>query len=320
MLSTFREGYNVFFLGDDYPVPMPEPGLEIMDDVLVNGNLRESYIADYVHYSVVMSESNRQAFFTAANLDQNEYKSGIKGRKWFLDSRIGAENQIGDEAYNRNDWDKGHLTRRTAVTWGTRELARKASNDSCSYANSCMQHQNFNRDEWKVPEKIVHEFDRDKNNRLCIFTGPIFTEIDRWYTRRGLHEPVRIPSAFWKIIVYISKATNELESLAFLMHQDDFFITDRRGRRRIKAKNYQVSTTEIEKLTGLEFPDLVYERNPLYFAARDKINKGPEGFVAPDKKNIDEGLVFTRNDAESKKFKKKKRDIKEDELSVIACV
>ncbi|WP_369334495.1 DNA/RNA non-specific endonuclease, partial [Candidatus Thiosymbion oneisti] len=103
---------------------------------------------------------------------------------------MGLNNQVGPAAYKRNPWDRGHLTRRTAVTWGSKYEAKRASNDSCSYANASMQHENFNQDEWRVPERIVQHLEKDKNGRITIFTGPVFTQTDRWYPRRTLQQKV----------------------------------------------------------------------------------------------------------------------------------
>ena len=311
-----RKGYNPEFLENDFVVSLPELGLELQNDVLKNDVLKNGYIADYIHYSVVMSKSNRQAFFSAANLHQDDFKA-VKGRKWFLDPRIGLENQIGPEAYTRNDWDRGHLTRRTAVTWGSPYLSKRASNDSCSYANASFQHANFNQDEWRVPEKIVSHFDKDLNNRLCIFTGPVFTDADRWYTRNGLKNSVRIPSAFWKVIVFIGKESGKLECQSYLMYQDAMFLADKRGQHNIDHRNYQVTITEIERLTGLEFSEDLFNANPLYFYPRKGINNGPEAFCTPknfDKKELDKGIVFNRKDAESEVFKNRKREIIESDF------
>ncbi len=311
-----RKGYDPNFLGDDFPVKLPELSLELQSDILEMESLRDGYIADYIHYSVVMSKANRQAFFSAANLHQDEFKQ-VKGRRWFLDPRIGYENQIGPEAYTRNDWDRGHLTRRTAVTWGSTYESKRASNDSCSYANASFQHANFNQDEWRVPEKIVSHFDKDLNNKLCLFTGPVFTDADRWYTRNGLKNSIRIPSAFWKVIIYIGKDSGKLECQSYLMYQDAKFLADKRGQHNIDHRNYQVTITEIERLTGIEFSESLFNANPLYFYPREGINKGPEAYLTPkncDNSELDLGVVFNRNDAESEKFKNRKREIIESEF------
>jgi endonuclease G len=298
-MSTLRKGYDPDFLGMGINLPMPQASLELEDDVLLRDTLRDGYIVDYIHYSVVMGRFNKQAMFSAANLDQSETRQ-VRGRKWFVDPRIGLNAQIGPEAYARNDWDRGHLTRRTAVTWGTVYEAKRASNDSCSYANSSLQHANFNQDEWRIPENVVRDFDKDLNNRLCVFTGPVFTNCDRWFFQRGMTEKVRIPSGFWKVVAYIDKESQTLACQAYVMYQDSLFLADKRGYRSIKAKSYQVTITEVEKLTGLEFPQELYDSNPLYYYPRKDINEdGPEAFRVPrNAEEMKDGVVFSREDAQ----------------------
>ena len=153
-----------------------------------------------------------------------------------------------------------------------------------------------------MPEEIVRHFDRDKNDRISIFTGPLLTDFDRWYSRPGLHDRARIPSAFWKVIAYIGKQSGKLESQAYLMYQDTLFIADKRGAKSIIPKNYQVTITEIERLTGLHFPEALYDSNPLLFftdedAEDGRTNTGPEGFVAPasmEDPEVANGVVFDR--------------------------
>lgn len=316
-IHDLRNGYDANFLGEGTSLPIPEVGLEHYNDVVTGDDLRKGYIVDYIHYSVVMSRSNRQAFFSAANLDQKAFRK-VKGRRWFIDERIGSANQIGPAAYASNPWDRGHLTRRTAVTWGSYYEAKAASNDSCSYANASLQHANFNQDEWRVPEEIVRKFDRDKNDRISVFTGPLLTDYDRWYSRPGMHENARIPSAFWKVIAYIGKASGKLESQAYLMYQDALFIADKRGRAKIVPENYQVTITEIERLTGLHFPEPLYDSNPLLFftdeeAGDGRTNIGPEAFAAPRNMadpTAADGVVFERaNLRDTPGLEKRRTDI-----------
>jgi endonuclease G len=311
-----RTGYDEKFLGNGIKVPLPKPGPEFKGDVLRNTKLRKNFIVDYIHYSVVMSKSKRQAIFTAANLDQGETKT-VKGRNWFGDERIGSKHQILDkEGYKHNEWDRGHLTTRTTVAWGTKKLATLASNDSCSFANSCLQHKEFNQDEWTVPEEAVRHWKKDLNGKLCIITGPYFSEIDRWYTPkgkgRGKAVSIRIPSAFWKVVAYIDKDTGKLANQAYIMFQDDYFMSNERIGKSLDLKNYQVTITELERLTGLAFHDSIKESNPLFFHPRKGVNVGPEGYVAPTLNNLDSKVVFNRKDAETI-GKARKRVIEEKE-------
>ena len=282
--------------------------------------LRKNYIADYLHYSVVMSKKNRQAYLSICNLDQTQCRK-VEGRDWFVDPDIGAENQLDNRYYKgkKNLWDRGHLTRRTAVSWGTSDhIARKASNASCSYANACLQHRYFNEDEWRIPEKVAEKLDRDLNGRLSIMTGPLFTENDRWFDPDKYDVPPgRIPSGFWKILYYIDKKKTEedkevLGCEAYLVYQDNLSMEDRDGDEHIDIATLQVTITELVDLTGIEFPQPLYDANPLWYHTGDgRNNTEPERYeikVAGESEGVKEGwaghVIHDRDDISEHGFKR----------------
>lgn len=271
-------GYQPDFLGADFQIDIPWINYDVYADVLKRDELRRNYIADYLHYSVVMSQRNRQAYLSICNLDQSKYRS-VGGRNWFVDYRIGAEYQLDNRYYKdaavdgKNYWDRGHLTRRTAVTWGDDDAtARRASNESCSYANACLQHRNFNEDEWRIPEKIAAYFDRDKNDRLSIMTGPLFSPNDRWFEPTHFDvAPGRVPAGFWKVLYYIDRKKSELAGEdvlgceAYIVYQDRLSLEDDDGADEIEVSTLQCTTTELAELTGIQFPVPLYDANPLWY-------------------------------------------------------
>lgn len=282
-------GYKENFISTNSNLTVPLPNVVSAEDkrkVLYNTKLRNG-LADYPHYSIMMNKETKQAFFSAANIDQNKLHTGLKG-SWFIDKRIGVKYQLPPKSYDNNPWDKGHLTRRAAIAWGnTRDEAKEASRKSYSYANACFQHQNFNRDEWRVPEDAILKLKKDHNNKLCVMTGPIFTADSRYYkykpsANRTVY--IGIPSGFWKLVAYQKKGTRKLETLAFIMYQDDQAIAKRNQRKDLLLKNYQVSTTLIAKVTGLKFEDVLYNANPLY--ANERIRISHEGEVVFDAHSV----------------------------------
>lgn len=271
-------GYDPKFLGSDFKIDIPWINYDVYADVLKRDELRGNYIADYLHYSVVMSKRNRQAYLSICNLDQTKSRK-VEGRDWFIDYRIGADNQLDNRYYQNsavdgyNYWDRGHLTRRTAVTWGDDDAtARRASNESCSYANACLQHKRFNEDEWRIPEKIAAYFDRDKNGRLSIMTGPLFSPNDRWFEPTHFDvTPGRVPSGFWKVLYYIDKKKSAdaghdvLGCEAYIVYQDDLSMEDHGGQGRLEVATLQCTITELAQLTGIQFPAPLFDANPLWY-------------------------------------------------------
>lgn len=316
------KGYNPKFLDENMEIQIPWIDYDVYADVLKRDQLREEYIADYQHYSVVMSKSNRQALLSICNLDQSKYRS-VKGRRWFLDPRIGEENQLSniyykdyDEAYNY--WDRGHLTRRTAVTWGDNNyVAKLASNDSCSFANASLQHKYFNEDEWRIPEIVAQKFDRDLNDKLSIITGPLFTPNDRWFSPPGTSVPLaRIPSGFWKVIYYIDKKKsdvaghNVLGCEAYLVYQDRLAMTNKDGADQIDYRTLQVTISELTDLTGIRFQKELFDANPLwYYTTEDRGIEEPERYeikVAGRSEGVKEGwpghVIHDRDDIAKHEF------------------
>ena len=63
-------GYDPEFLGENFKIDIPWIRYDVFADVLKRDVLRRNYIVDYLHYSVVMSKKNRQAYLSACNFDQ----------------------------------------------------------------------------------------------------------------------------------------------------------------------------------------------------------------------------------------------------------
>jgi endonuclease G len=277
-----RTGFEEAFLGDDHTLSLPVPGPILESDILITDSFNDGVIP-YYHYSLSMSKSTRQAIYSAANVNNDKYislESG-KGRAWFIDKRINKQDQIPNYPYQFSRWDRGHLTRRSAVAWGeSRNEALKASNDSCAYTNAVLQHEYFNEDEWRVVEELVSKF--KLATKLNVLTGPIFTRCDRYYTRDFGDYAVRIPAGFWKIISYVDK-NDKLQTQAYIFIQDDEMIKSRKGRQALKLKNFQVTTTEVACWSGLYFDEKLYESNPLNFY------NGPERISVKKHKELMKG-------------------------------
>ena len=257
-------GYDENFLdGVRLPLPTFSPRLEGF--VLRQLELANGVYANYVNYTVVMNRSRRAPIFAALNIDQNLLKGTIRRDNWRIDSRIGAEFQLNNDYYRDNPWDRGHLARRANAAWGMdQRQAQKASDETFYYSNASLQHRNFNQDEWLALEDWVKELNLDKDGKLTSFSGPIYGDFPRSIIPEG-RDPAMVPSGFFKIVCFINKQTNNLDVRAFMMLQDRDALADKSGRSVFDFQNYQVTVSEIEDLTGLEFADEVYQGNPLLF-------------------------------------------------------
>ena len=276
-------GFDTNFLGNDFIVELPRLIGKAKQEALNNGE-----VFDFTHFSLVMNKKRKFATYTAHNIDQKRLQYIKRGRnRWWFDRRIGIENQVGSPVYSNNSWDRGHLVRRKAICWGSFQEAKQANNDSFCYANAAPQHENFNQDEWLELEDWILNHNQDATNKLSVLTGPIFTESDRDY--RGY----KIPAAYWKIIFYVGHKLL-LESRGFIMKQDEFWHR-KNGADFINLQSYQVTLSEISKLTGLEFESHIYKTNPLYYFSNETTVS--RRISTPERKPIkgEKSIIYTRD-------------------------
>ena len=260
-------GYDPDFLPKHVPLPSFSPS--VAGDVLQRGQLRDEVYADYANYTIAMHKPYRTLLFAALNVDQKEYRTTERSNRWRIDSRIGGENQLDNAYYRNNPWDRGHLARRATAAWGkTRKIAQRAADETFYFSNASLQHANFNQDEWLALENWVADLELDKGDRFSVFSGPVFGDFMRAIRPNG-REPGYVPSAFFKVVFFMNKS-DELDVRAFLVPQDTQALRDKRGRRTFNHQIYQVSVAEIEALTGLDFPEVLPERNPLYYMPGDE--------------------------------------------------
>ncbi|MCO6364368.1 DNA/RNA non-specific endonuclease [Paracoccus sp. 08] len=192
-----RKGYDSDFLGD-LVVPLPIPAGNQANDVLeVEGS--DGGRLDYTNFSVVMSRSRKIAMFVAVNIDGSTSRSIERGSdKWFLDGRIPIDAQVGEELYADNLLDRGHLVRREDPNWGPD--AEIANDDTFHFTNCAPQMGAFNQRTWLSLEDYVLKNTRRWRERVTVFTGPVLRDDDRLYRH------VQIPTAFWKVIAFVSEA------------------------------------------------------------------------------------------------------------------
>jgi endonuclease G len=255
-------GYNPEFLGTNIPFPEFSPSL--VSSVLKKETLNQEIYVNYYNYTIVINRELRTPIFNAFNIDQSKLFNVKRKEGWDIDSRVGNENQLNNDYYFANPWDRGHLARRAAIAWGdSKREAQKASDNTFFYTNATLQHENFNQDEWLALEDWVLKLEEDSSDKISVFAGPIFGDFSRSITPPG-RETALIPSAFFKIICFINK-NKELEVRAFIMYQDEEALKDKNGKKIFNYQRYQVTVTEIEKLTGLIFSDEIANTNPLFF-------------------------------------------------------
>lgn len=249
-----RTGYKDNFLSDSKKVPLPKLTNKMLQNTAVNKEAKgkNKHVLNYYNFSVVVNKGRRLAYFTAVNIDG---KQGVKIKresdKWFYDPRIGRDEQVGEEIYTANELDRGHLVRRLDPAWGKNQKVAKVANDDTFHFTNCSpQHKNFNQNKttWAGLEDYILFNSQNHKLKVCVFTGPVFTDDDMEY--RG----VNLPSRFWKVVTML-KDDGKLSATAYLLTQEKL-IANLEEFNFGAYKTFQVTVKEIEKLTGLDFGNL----------------------------------------------------------------
>lgn len=206
----------------------------------VNPAFDKNNVLRYQNYSVVQHKERRFPIFSAANIHGDALTEAITrakvGNYWRLDYRIKREHQWAKKLYGKkkDDFDKGHMTKREDVQWGRDlEEAKTGAKSTFYYTNAAPQAAKLNQRWWRSLESyIIDKIWKEKVEakglkgderlvkRISMFTGPVLLDDDPVFVDQIDGLDVQIPVIFWKVIYYTSK-TGKLYRVAFVMGQED---------------------------------------------------------------------------------------------------
>lgn len=252
---ALADGYNQDFLGSDHRLPLPRLTDDLQSKV---AKLKDGGdVLNYLHFSIVMNADRKLAFYTAANVDGKELRKITRPKdKWYFDPRLDEQYQAGPKLYKGNPLDRGHLVRRLDPCWGPN--AKEAGEDTFHFTNCSPQHKRLNQHDWLEVENYVLKTADNADERISVFTGPVFREDDMIYRKEYL-----LPADFWKIVAFVGK-NGKLSATAYLRTQKNYienleFYDD-------EFKTWQVPVAQVEAMTGLSFA-LPLDADPMARAA-----------------------------------------------------
>ncbi|MFN7982485.1 MAG: DNA/RNA non-specific endonuclease [Vicinamibacterales bacterium] len=280
-LST-RPGYSPTFLGTGplrVPLPKLSPALKAKAARLIGKPTQ--FELKYFNYSVVLHKERKLAIFAAVNTDgaQQQDVGKREGDTWFLDPRVDATLQVGEEFYGKqgtfevtrtsNPFDRGHLVRRLDGTWGkTVDEAKAHGDDTFHFTNCTPQFWSFNQGKqlWAGLEDYTRDIVLKDKSRMIVMNGPIFDGPDAALpvpSDPPHPDPVfgglKIPKYFWKLMVVVRNGA--LAASAFVMSQRDQILAIDRIHDAVvfealstaEAKVYQIAIADLEGFTHLDF-------------------------------------------------------------------
>ncbi|EXJ16932.1 DNA/RNA non-specific endonuclease [Imhoffiella purpurea] len=244
-VDRWREvaGYDPNFLNKPISLPLPQGGNGVRE---VDGRADLTYM----HFSVVMHATRKLPMVTACNVDGTRLKRLKRRGAWRHDPRLTRTEQIGNEAYVNNDYDRGHLVRRVAPMWGSEAEARFAEADTFHYTVCAPQHARLNQKSWLELENYLLDWAEENAARLSIFTGPLFRPDDPLY--RGL---VQVPADYWKVA--IAEQSGRFRAVGYLHTQKNLIpsVEEAFG----DYKTHRVPIHILAELSGLDLEGLISE-------------------------------------------------------------
>jgi endonuclease G, mitochondrial len=255
-----RKGFDEAFLGKNTVIHLPKlsPSLEKVASPLLQPVGPNKNVLHYHNYSLVMHAERRFAIYSAANVRADQrFDMGRPTDVWRTDPRIEISHQTTDFYYKKNQFDRGHLTRREDLEYGPTAVdALSSAADTCHWSNATPQHARFNQNKslWQGIERHLLEgaITTGQYNTQVV-TGPVLEEDDPVYTA---FPNIQYPVRFWKVVSTL-KHDGTLFATAFLLDQSDviaeFGIESTKEIPFEGYKTFQVKIAEIERLTQLTF-------------------------------------------------------------------
>jgi len=242
--------YNPNFI-NQFPVDLPTLSQENQMHAYDNGQP-----IHHSRYSFIFNERRNLSFMTAHNIDGNSLipEGTIQRRNRFrfdpeVENRVQLDN---DQGYKNNDWDRGHLVRRRSMHWGNDvAAAESADHETFFWTNIAPQHHRLHDTAWGSIEDWMLAYADQSNQKVNVFTGPVFTSMDPEIINAPEEEPFKLPAGFWKI--FALPIDEHLTASGFLVWQRDY---DQPEPLHFDPILEQVRITTIEYLTGLNFEDL----------------------------------------------------------------
>jgi endonuclease G len=252
-----RDGYDPNFLGIPLPLPTLDESIRhTAAPLLADPSQIE---LKYTNFSVIQNKDRATPMMTAVNIDGATFQDLERKGTWVLDGRIAPEHQTGNEAYSKNDYDRGHLVRRKDTQWGPN--AEQAAGDSFVYTNAALQHSDLNQKTWLDVENNVLWGAVATKEKKTVFSGPVFRDDDPAFDNAGLMaRATKIPQAFWKVQVWKDESKG-LQAEAFVISQKD--LIGKPGSKEpyesmtpTKMQTFRVTMDQLEEMTHIDFGDL----------------------------------------------------------------
>jgi endonuclease G len=194
-------------------------------------------------YAMSTNDSTKFADWVAYRLDPETVVGDVETKRvWKADPWLAEEETLEPEdykgAHKALKTDRGHQAPLASFK-GT-----KYWQETNYLSNITPQKSDLNQGPWRILEERVRSFVK-AGHVVYVLVGPLYEK--EMPKLPGSDEEHKIPSGYWKIIVYQAKQADPsaLQTAAFIFPQET--------PRNAVISNYLVTIDQVEKLSGLDF-------------------------------------------------------------------
>lgn len=203
--------------------------------LIKNNMVGESRIIQNKGFVLEYSETLKNPIWVSYLVKNKEYKVGKRPR-FNPDSR--TKSKIEHRDYSHSGYSRGHMAPNYLIA---SRYGPEAQQETFLMSNISPQKHELNQKAWQRLEEVVANDFSEWHGDFWVFTGPIFGPKPQ--TLRG--SGIKIPKAFYKILIKPDTSKQAAKVLAFVMPQS--------AKPNSSLMNFVSTVDEVEAATGIDF-------------------------------------------------------------------
>ena len=201
-----------------------------------NNTLGLSHVLRNQGFMLEYSETLKNPIWVTYKVTEQKYKSGKRPSNFRQDWR--SWSSVSHSDYTHSGYNRGHMAPNYVIA---SRYGRNAQYDTFLMTNITPQKPKLNQKSWQRLEEVIANDFSEWHGDFWVTTGPIFGDSPKEIKKSG----VKVPDAFYKILIKPSTKQTPAQALAFIFPQD--------AKARASLMSFVSSIDEVEKATGIDF-------------------------------------------------------------------
>ena len=226
-----------------YEVFMARPTMTYMGVPAVNASAPTSGIKTGLShvlrnqgYMLEYSETLKNPLWVTYKIPKYQYKSGKRPSGFSKDWRSIAS--VSHQDYTGSGYDRGHMAPNYVIA---SRYGRTAQKETFLMTNITPQKPRLNQKSWQRLEEVIANDFSKWYGEFWVVTGPIFAKTPKTLK----NSDVKIPKAFYKILIKPTSPETPAQALAFIFPQ--------KAKAKASLMSFVTTIDEVEKQTGIDF-------------------------------------------------------------------